>query len=245
MTMKNLLSFLLILAAFGCKEGNEGRDTSSRTGLDDGAAGSGGGDFGNPDPALPPPPSGAVIQEGGGCKSGHYLGQLEGTYLSSVAFGMAVPISTDPTAVDAAILTMLFPPADGVSPGFEFWLEASDETEPCAGDQEFCFDFKVEGGTAKGVANGLFPFEMELNGDLDCDQGKFQGLLENGWYEVAGLRFMYEGTIEADYDASMSAFFNGTWEVTEPADPMAGGDGTWWTAFVDDGAEDPNAATHP
>jgi hypothetical protein len=235
----------LVLATVGCAT-DEGERASGTSNLDNGGmAGSvGTGDFGNSTTAnVPPPPTGAVVTEGSGngCKAGHYLGQLWGTYVSPAAVGFTpdgVPVSTDPMALDAAVLNSLFPPAGGSSPGFEFWLHTSDEAVEvvCEPDDEFCIgaDFKVEGGIAKGVANGLFPFQMEINGSLNCGAGEFHGLVENGWYEVAGIRFMYEGTIDASYDKDMAAFFDGTWIVAEPADPTAGGEGEWYTALVDD-----------
>jgi len=236
-----MLSLCFALSIVGCAADEEAQ-RGSRESLSGGSAGSGAAtDFGNSTGFVPPPPSTGAMVTGGGCKAGHYVGQLEGTYISPAAVGFTpqgVPISTDPNNIDAAVLNMLFPPAGGVGPGFEFWLEASEEVvecEPVPGEEfTFCPDFKVEGGKAKGVANGLFPFEMDLKGQLDCDQGNFQGLIENGHYEVAGIPFYFEGTIEASYDAANSQFFDGKWDVTEPADPSAGGNGTWYTGWVDD-----------
>ena len=239
--MTRALLCMICVIAIGCATDEEGARGDRDDGLGGGAAGAGGfgnADFGNSDDFVPSAPSGA-LQPGGDstCKAGHYVGQLMGVYLSPAAMGFTpsgVPVSTDPNNIDAAVINSLFPPADGVSPGFEFWLEASDDAAPCSGDEEFCFDFKVEGGKAKGVANGLFPFEMDLTGDLDCGQGRFVGIIENGWYSVAGIVYEFEGTIEGSYDESRAAFFDGVWEVHEPADPTAGGDGTWYTAWTQD-----------
>lgn len=237
MTLRMFGLGLALTLSFGCAA-DEMEDRGSESNLS-GTAGTPAGpsEFGNSVGFVPPPPSTNLSVTGGGCKAGHYVGQLDGLYISPAAVGWTptgVPISTNPDNIDAALLNMLFPPADGVGPGFEFWLEASEEVAPCGGDQEFCFDFKVEGGAAKGVANGLFPFSMELNGDLDCNQGHFEGLIENGMYEVAGIPFFFEGTITASYAADKAEFFDGEWVVTEPADPTAGGEGTWYTAWVED-----------
>lgn len=232
---RTAIGILLALTTAHCATDGEHSRATERE-LAQGQAGSGAGadDFGNSDNPVPPPPVGTVIV-GGDCKPGHYLGQLEGMYESGAAFGFTpggIPISTDPKFISTDVLNALFPPMGGVSPGFEFWLNATGDTAPCEVGEEFCFDYVVEGGKARGVANGLFPFEMDINGQLDCSGGTFQGLLENGWYDVAGIRFFYEGTIESAYDSNQSAFFDGTWEVSEPADPNAGGTGTWYTAYV-------------
>lgn len=233
---KTIVVLGVLLAATGCATDAE----PGRVGRSDGSAGDGaltgvGSEaFGN-SAYVPPPVTGGAVVPGGDCTAGHYLGQLEGLYESPAAVGFTpggIPISTDPKFISTDILNTLFPPMGGISPGFEFWLNASEDTAPCEIGQEFCFDYLVEGGKARGVANGLFPFEMDINGQLDCDAGNFEGQLENGWYDVAGIRFHYEGTLRGSYDAAQSAFFDGTWVATEPADPSAGGEGTWYTALV-------------
>lgn len=164
---------------------------------------------------------------GGGCKAGHYVGRLGGLYMSPAAFEFPVPIET----VDLPDL------AGGPDvPGFEFWLESDEEMVECEsipGEEfMFCPDFKVEGGIAQGWANGVFPFRMEINGELDCELGRFMGLLENGTYSVFGTDYFYEGTIDASYDAANTAFFDGTWAVSEPMGINAGGAGDWGAGLV-------------
>lgn len=235
--ISTMVALVLALVSIGCATPPEQSRTREGLAGDDGTAGAPGSDAFDNANFVPPPPTNASIVPGGNCKAGHYLGQLEGLYVSPAAVGFTpggVPISTDPKFIATDILNTLFPPMGGVSPGFEFWLNAAEDYSPCEEGQEFCFDYQVEGGKARGVADGLFPFELEINGQLDCDQGKFQGLVENGWYEVAGIRFFYEGTIEGSYDAAQAAFFDGKWKVHEPADPTAGGEGTWYTAYVEE-----------
>jgi len=227
----------------------------------DGSAGNGGGgedldqSFGNSVGFVPPPPSMALEIAGGDCKPGHYVGQLDGMYTSPAAFGLPVTITTDRSMAPAGFfdpgawgipglgpapmaMEMPMDMLEEEAPGFEFWLEASEEVvdcEPVPGEEfTFCPDFKVEGGKARGIANNEYPFEMDLTGELDCAAGKFQGVLENGWYEVAGVIYNYTGTIEGDYDSVNSEFFNGVWTVAEDVDPNFGGTGTWYTAWVMD-----------
>jgi len=111
----------------------------------------------------------------------------------------------------------------------------------CSADDEFCFeefeqtaDFTINGGTARGLSNGMYPFEFEIRGALDCATGEFHALIENGWYDVYMVRYFFDGTMDASYDATSSEFFDGTWASSEPADRQLGGSGTWYTVWTAD-----------
>lgn len=242
------------IAAAGCSTDTDGGSKRGAGNQSEGSAGDDGQNFGNNTGApLPPAPSMNLDITGGDCKPGHYVGQLDGTYSSPAAFGLPIEITTDRSMAPAGffdfsafipglgpmdMMDMPMTMLEEEAPGFEFWLEASEEVvdcEPIPGEEfTFCPDFKVEGGKARGIANNMYPFEMDLNGELDCEAGKFQGLLENGWYEVAGTIYYFTGTISGDYDSDKSEFFNGIWTVQEDVDPNFGGMGTWYTAWVMD-----------
>ena len=62
----------------------------------------------------------------------------------------------------------------------------------------------------------------------------------NHGYVILGINFSFEGAFLGDYDKTMAAFINGTWDVKEP-NPIYGGTGTWtanWISFVDAGTSD-------
>ena len=231
------LAFYVAAIAFGLGCATDDATEDKRGGGDgdgNGAAGSTSNqDFGNSNATQPPPPAMDLMVTGDGCEAGHYVGSFKGMYLSPAAFEV-FPVEIE--AVDLIDPFGVEPPL----PGFEFWLEASEEVvdcEPVPGEEfTFCPDFEVEGGVVRGQANALFPFEVELVGDLDCSAGVFRGILENGWYDALGVRYNFEGWMDSSYDAANAQFFDGTWAVTEPmsATGMAGGDGTWYAGWVMD-----------
>lgn len=196
-----------------------------------GAGGTGGGDgsgFDNSTAPQPPPVAGDLSVSGGACKAGHYVGTLGGMYRTPLLFEFPVQFETEDVP----------DPAGGPDiAGFEFWLTASDEAQ-CEAGQEFCFDFRIEGGMAQGYASGSVPFEMEMVGDLDCSQGVFVGELRSGKYTLAGIDYLFEGTISGSFDADNDQFFDGVWEVSEPASVMlggnAGGNGEWYAGWIMD-----------
>jgi len=237
----SLLSWVLTAPMlFGCgtSDGSNGRGTTGDMPL--GAAGAGAGadgaaydNAGSAQPAALTPNTQAPGS--GACVAGHYVGQFTGDYRSA-AWGNG----TTPLLVEAAEVMGM--------PGLEFWLEAVDA--PCDADQEFCFDFKVTGGKIRGFANPTMegfpevpdnplavkvPFEIDLNGDLDCTQGVFEGQLENGWYDFGGTKYLFAGSIQSSYDAATVSFTDGIWAVTEqagngallPPDMAIGGEGSW------------------
>jgi len=190
-------------------------------------------------------PSAAPANEDTNCKAGHYVGTFNGTY-HSVAWGNGAP----PLTISAT--------ASFGRPGLEFWLERIPRD--CQSDEEFCPDFTVKGGKIRGHSNPFstgdeaaagssaptlaIRFEIDFGGNLDCSRGQFEGLLENGCYDLATLLFRFNGTAPAMYDAATSSFTDGMWKVTEeppadawqPPDPNIGGRGTWQATLVNDAA---------
>lgn len=152
---------------------------------------------------------------GGSCEAGHYVGAFAGLYASPAAFNAPVPVAS----IDLPGL-----------PGLEFWMEEAD------GSGEH---FAISGGKVRGAADLVFPFEIDFTGELDCPSGTASGFLLNGWYEVFGVRFAFEGTWDGEYNRLTHSFVNGTWAVEEPPDPSApppdpnfpppvsGGSGSW------------------
>jgi hypothetical protein len=111
--------------------------------------------------------------------------------------------------------------------------------------------FEVSDGYMTGLALGLYPFEGEIQGRLDCPNLFFDGLLRNCSYIIWGLPVAFEGVIPAQYDPVNHTFVNGLWSVTEadatggfpppapvnpgdplPALPQLGGVGTWTATWV-------------
>lgn len=142
----------------------------------------------------------------GTCVAGHYVGTFDGKYNSPVIFNLPVDVMQSP---------------DSLTPGMEFTL--------VRGQGEI---FEVKEGKLKGVAaTGLLRvnFEADITGMLDCSTRKFTGRLENGFYDIATVHYLFEGPISADYDKQTHSFVNGLWSVKEPADTtmVAGGGGTW------------------
>lgn len=193
--------------------------------LCDGAAGNGGAGGGN-GPTQEPPGnkrgdlswSWVESAPAGGCRPGHYEGSFEGLYASSLTF-VGAPIPVAPIDLPGM-------------PGLEFDLVAG------SGGGEILM---VSGGKMKGNALGLFPFEFDMVGSLDCDTLKFDAELINGFYSLGGVgRFEMEGPITADYDPVTGSMTNGHWIVTEPGSmppwgstmPWYGGEGTWRAMFI-------------
>jgi len=205
--------------------------TSSSATDSDGSAGSGSNDTDALSSRLNAPPENfsdarfdwlRTEATGGSCEAGHYEGSFEGWYGSPLTFTVPIPVSS-------------IPAAPGMESGFQFDLEQEGTGEI----------FNVAGGKLKGLANGLFPFEADIEGKLDCTTKKFEAELVNGWYDAFGLRFFFHGPLLADYNKVTHTFVNGTWNVEEepdanapPPDPnlppplVGGGDGTWTTTWV-------------
>lgn len=142
----------------------------------------------------------------GGCKPGHYEGNFDGWYSSSLMVAGFLPVF----ALDATM------------PGLEFNLDQG------AGGGEI---LTVSGGKMRGTANGLFPFEFDIVGELDCSTLKFNANLINGFYNAFGIIVPMEGPITADYDPVTASMVMGIWTVTEPTMPY-GGSGNWSAQFT-------------
>ena len=112
----------------------------------------------------------------GSCKAGHYVGTFAGFYGSPIIWTAPVPVVAAP-GVDGA-------------PGLEFTLTKI----PGSGEL-----FSIDGGKMRGTANGLFPFTADLKGTLDCSTKKYVGTIENGEYDVFGMKYQFIGTMTADY----------------------------------------------
>jgi hypothetical protein len=229
---------MVVGAAVGCSPDGDNNNQQGFASNPNDTAGTGG--SGPVDP--PPPPgddggsggtggTGGGIGSGSGCQAGHYVGGFEGTYRSPADPGASV------FQFDLVIMSFenIF---DMFDYGLELWLEEADGGgDDCSLGTEFCADYVVSGGKIRGTANAYLlvnaPFEIDLTGELDCSQGQFRGLLQNGWYEVFGERYPFSGTIEATYDQGTFSFTNGSWAVEEedpaPNPPPAGwgGEGTW------------------
>ncbi|HEX7476386.1 MAG TPA: hypothetical protein VF331_01130, partial [Polyangiales bacterium] len=132
---------------------------------------------------------------GGSCEAGHYVGAFTGKYYAPAALNTA----TDVASVDTAAVL-----GGPVLPGLEFTLNSSKSEI-----------FAITGGKIRGTANGLFPFDIDLTGNLDCSTGKFTGTM-NGHYTVVGINYPFLGTITADYNKITHQFINGTWTLHEP-----------------------------
>lgn len=78
-----------------------------------------------------------------------------------------------------------------------------------------------------GNALGAFPFTADIVGKLDCERLKFDAKLVNGSYFIGPLEYKFEGPLLASYNKQAHSFVAGTWIVTEPAYPSAGGGGDW------------------
>jgi len=154
----------------------------------------------------------------GGCRPGHYEGNFEGGYSSSLTFiGFPIPVSG--VSFDATM------------PALEFNLDAA----PGGGEI-----LQVSGGKMRGTANGLFPFAFDIVGDLDCATLKFNAELTNGYYMVGTTMIPIGGPLTADYDPVTGSMVNGQWIVTEPGysppafstAPWYGGEGTWHAMYT-------------
>ncbi len=133
---------------------------------------------------------------GGSCEAGHYVGKFTGNYYTAISLLGALPVSSTDSAA-----TLGGP----ILPGLEFTLNKKPGSEILA----------ISGGKIRGTANGLYPFEIDLLGNLDCSTGKFTGTMD-GWYSVAGIKTPFLGTVTADYNKITHQFINGKWTLHEP-----------------------------
>jgi hypothetical protein len=146
----------------------------------------------------------------GSCEAGHYEGTFDGIYGPSII-----------VVADLKVIPV-FPIDLPGSPGLAFDLTRDGNGEV----------FTVQNGKMNGNALGAFPLTADIVGKLDCATMKFDAKLVNGSYFIGPLEYRFEGPILADYDKASHTLVNGTWMVTEPDYPSAGGMGTWTVHWV-------------
>lgn len=168
----------------------------------------------------------------GVCKAGRYEGDFSGIYTSGFTFiGVPIPVfALDPTG----------------APGLAFTLNKKEQ----AAGQEFNI-YTISDGYVKGTADGLFPFEGALTGELDCATKTFTGTLKGGYCVTlcAGVNeAAFEGPVVGYYDSEGFQFTGGTWDLTETdgnsgAFGAYGGMGEWNAVWVGDGTVDTTTGT--
>ena len=141
----------------------------------------------------------------GSCEAGHYEGTFSGIY------GPSIIVVSDLKVIP------VFPIDLPGSPGLQFDLARTGQGEV----------FTVQNGKMNGNALGAFPFTADISGSLDCERMTFDAKLVNGSYFIGPLEYRFEGPFLGAYDKQSHSFVNGTWKVTEPDYPSAGGEGDW------------------
>jgi hypothetical protein len=141
----------------------------------------------------------------GSCEAGHYEGTFGGIY------GPSIIVVSDLKVIP------VFPIDLPGSPGLQFDLAREGSGEV----------FSVTNGKMNGNALGAFPFTADIVGKLDCEQLTFDARLVNGSYFIGPLEYKFEGPLLATYNKLAHSFVAGTWMVSEPAYPSAGGGGDW------------------
>lgn len=138
-------------------------------------------------PSLADPLDAAVVIVGI-CPTGRYAGNFKGTA------GFIIP-TADITGLDffnnqPPLQITLSPPKGGS-------------------------EFTVSGdGVMRGNANGTFPFEATIKGDLDCNTKQFKATLSGSvQLFLEGIRNDFTGSMESSYDTDAQAFTAGTWKV--------------------------------
>jgi len=150
-----------------------------------------------------------TIPEGGTCEAGTYLGTFDGMY------GPSVMVASMP-------VIPIFPIDLPGLPGLVFELKREGTGEI----------FRVSNGEMNGNALGGFPFHSDIEGSLNCETNRFEAMMTNGTYFIGPLQYFFEGPLVADYDRMTHSMVNGTWSVTEPNYPIAGGSGTWTSTWA-------------
>jgi len=138
-------------------------------------------------PTLPPLPP--IANTVGECAAGLYVGNFEG--LAGFIISQA-PVAGLDFAAGAVPLQIM--------------LESS------TGGSEFAI---VGNGLMRGNANGTFPFEARVTGELDCDKKRYTATLAGSvQLFLDGLDNAFTGTMVANYDAAKQALVDGAWMVT-------------------------------
>ncbi len=180
----------------------------------------------------------------GGCLPGVYEGTFGGLYWSYLA--TLAPI--EDLAVPVANLAI-----PGQPSGFKF------NVMPAEGGETV---LRIE-GRMDGTADGVFPFESALEGELDCRTKTFTARIIGGSYSIllpGLLPQSFEGVMWGNYDTRTHTIVDGQWDVAEstamPPGSLApmlprdfprdgfGGFGTWAAALPTD-TSDTTLATCP
>lgn len=131
----------------------------------------------------------------GACPPGQYEGNFQGWYFSIL----------EPGAIGLPITNVDLP---GQPSGFHFVLSPAQGGELT----------QAVHGEVDGLADALFPFKAQIDGQLNCRSGIFSGRLSNGHYSILVdglLPQNFEGVASAHYDKRTHTFVNGVWDVAE------------------------------
>lgn len=180
----------------------------------------------------------------GGCLPGEYEGTFGGLYWSYLA--TLAPIEE----LFVPVANLAIP---GEPSGFKFTVMPAEGGETVLRIQ----------GRMDGLADGLFPFNSALEGQLDCATKTFSANIVGGMYSILVdglLPQSFEGVMWGSYDVKTHTIVAGEWDVREttgtPPGTLApmlprefkrdgfGGFGTWAAALPTD-TSDPSLATCP
>ncbi len=169
------------------------------------------------------------------CKAGFYSGSFTGKYSPGV-FGLG--IFESPLEFD------LQGQGSGAYPALSFTL-----LEKVEGGGDWG-TYTVKDGCMIGsaaVESTNSPFVGRIQGELDCETGKFSGTI-SGRYDLEGLNLLkydFSGTATAQFQLPVH-LVDGLWNVQEPeallGTPSGGGGGTWsadWVSDTPPAGEDP------
>lgn len=176
----------------------------------------------------------AASEDLGGCLPGEYEGTFGGLYWSYLATLAPIPELFVPVA------NLAFP---GEPSGFKFTVMPAEGGETV---------LRIR-GRMDGVADGLFPFNSALEGQLDCSTKTFTAHILQGQYSILFEGFLpqsFEGMMWGTYDVKTRTIVAGEWDVREttgmPPGALAptlprefardgfGGFGTWAAALPTD-----------
>ncbi len=162
------------------------------------------------------------------CKAGYYTGEFRGEWRPG-QFDLGGGL----TLVTADIEAKGTPE----KPGLALTLEAKAET-----GGEFP-TYEVKNGCIVGTATAFgfdsHPFVAAMTGELDCETGKFEGVLDGKYYlfDTGELSVWYfGGPLTANFVVEGAKLDEGVWDMREKQtkpeeDPGAGGEGTWGAAW--------------
>jgi hypothetical protein len=170
----------------------------------------------------------------GGCLPGEYEGTFGGLYWSYLA--TLAPIEE----LFVPVANIAFP---GEPSGFKFTVMPAEGGETV---------LKIK-GRMDGLADGVFPFNSALEGELDCSTKTFSAQIIGGVYSIlidGLLPQSFDGMLWGTYDTRTHTIVDGEWDVKEttgmPPGTLApmlprefkrdgfGGFGTWAAALPTD-----------